>query len=259
MLETNHMTKTQNNYAQKLQDPRWQRKRLEVMQAAGWACVICGDKDEELNVHHPAYSAYHEPWEYSNLQCICRTCHTIQHLPKQKLMLHAKQMVTEHVVITHRTEFLNKQKEWQKKYLYRQDFEGVLFLQNFIKESADDYDLLICDIEKRYMKLEVFLSLRTKIATTNAPSLEQMQLVDRKIEHRNRLKKSSVEENNDHRMLSTYCRQKQNGGVITGARLWTEKSWCLVLAEAKIPGESLLWTWIEDDLHLVGFTDGEVE
>jgi len=253
------MTKTQNNYAQKLQDPRWQRKRLEVMQAAGWACVICGDKDEELNVHHPAYSAYHEPWEYSNLQCICRTCHTIQHLPKQKLMLHAKQMVTEHVVITHRTEFLNKQKELQKHYLYRQDFEAVLFLQNFIKESADDYDLLICDIEKRYLKLEVFLSLRTKIATSNAPSLEQIELVERKIEHRNRLQNSSENDKATASLLTIYCRNQHQGGVIIDARSWTEKTWAMVIGESKIPGESLLWTWVNDDLHLVGFTNGDVE
>ena len=249
------MTRTQNDYAKKLQDPRWQRKRLEVMQAAGWTCVICGDKDEELNVHHPAYSAYHEPWDYTNLQCLCRTCHTIQHLPKEKMILHAKQIVTEHVVITHRQEFLKDQKEWQKLYLDRQDFEAALFLQDFIKESTNEYDLLICDIEKRYMTLEVFLSLRTKIAASKDPSLEQIKLVQRKIKHRNLLRNSSVEENSIHIMLLMYCRQKQNGGVITGARLWPEKAWCLVLAEATIPGESLLWTWIEDDLHLVGFTD----
>jgi hypothetical protein len=100
------MKNNKTDYAQKLQDPRWQRKRLEVMQAAGWACVICGDKDEELNVHHPAYSAYHEPWEYLNLQCICRTCHTIYHLPKEKLMIHARSLVTEHIFVRHEQQFI---------------------------------------------------------------------------------------------------------------------------------------------------------
>jgi hypothetical protein len=101
------MKNNKTDYAQKLQDPRWQRKRLEVMQAAGWKCVICGDKDEELNVHHPAYSAHHEPWEHTNLQCLCKSCHTIQHIPKTKMMIHAKQMVTEHIFVTHEQQFLN--------------------------------------------------------------------------------------------------------------------------------------------------------
>ena len=249
------MTKTQNDYAKKLQDPRWQRKRLEVMQAAGWKCVICGDKDEELNVHHPAYSAYHEPWEYSNLQCICRTCHTIQHLPKEKMMLHAKQIVTKHVVVTHRNEFLQNKKEKQKFYLHRQDFEAVLFMQNFIKESTEDYDLLIRNIEKKDMELEVFLSIRTKVAFSNTPSLEQIELVQRKIDHRNRLKNSSENDKATAILLTKYCRNQHQGGVIIDARSWTEKTWAMVTGESKIPGESLLWTWVNDDLHLVWFTE----
>ena len=106
-------------------------------------------------------------------------------------MLHAKQIVTEHVVITHKTQFLNNQKELQKFRLEKEDFEAVLFLQNSIKQASDEYDLLLCGIEKRLLSLEVFLSLRTKIVFSKAPSLEQIELVERKIEHRNRLKNSS--------------------------------------------------------------------
>lgn len=104
------MKNNKTDYAQKLQDPRWQRKRLEVMQAADWKCVICGDKDEELNVHHPAYSANCEPWDYprAQLECLCKTCHTIQHLPKDKLMIHARSMVTEHILVTHEQQFLGE-------------------------------------------------------------------------------------------------------------------------------------------------------
>jgi len=90
-----HMKHNKTDYAQKLQDPRWQRKRLEVMQAADWKCVICGDEKEELNVHHPVYSANCEPWDYLNLQCLCKTCHTINHATKWKLLIHAKQAFEE--------------------------------------------------------------------------------------------------------------------------------------------------------------------
>ena len=99
--KTNDMTKRQNDYSKKLQDPRWQRKRLEVMQAAGWKCSVCQDDKEELNVHHPDYSAHHEPWEYSNLQCLCSTCHTIQHLQKDKMLIHARMAITQTIIVKH--------------------------------------------------------------------------------------------------------------------------------------------------------------
>ena len=83
------MKNTQYDYAKKLQDPRWQRKRLEVMQKADWKCEICADAKEELNVHHPEYDKAYEPWQYDNLQCLCKTCHTINHLPTEKMRIHA--------------------------------------------------------------------------------------------------------------------------------------------------------------------------
>ena len=170
-------------------------------------------------------------------------------------MLHAKQIVTEHVVVTHRNEFLKSKKERQKFYLHRQDFEAVLFMQNFIKESTEDYDLLIRNIEKKDMELEVLLSIRTKVAFSNTPSLEQIELVQRKIDHRNRLKNSSENDKATAMLLTIYCRNQHQGGVIIDARSWTEKTWEMVISQSKIPGESLLWTWVNDDLHLVGFTE----
>jgi hypothetical protein len=45
-------------YEELLRDPRWQRKRLEKMSEVGWACEICGDKEEELHIHHPSYQKW---------------------------------------------------------------------------------------------------------------------------------------------------------------------------------------------------------
>lgn len=42
-------------YKEKLKDPRWQKKRLEIFDRDGWKCVECGDKDSTLNVHHIFY------------------------------------------------------------------------------------------------------------------------------------------------------------------------------------------------------------
>jgi hypothetical protein len=62
---------------ERLKDPRWQKKRLEVMQRAGFACEWCESKDMTLHVHHTYYEKYREPWDYPDwaLMCLCESCH----------------------------------------------------------------------------------------------------------------------------------------------------------------------------------------
>jgi hypothetical protein len=64
-----------SSYADKLRDPRWQRKRLEVMQRDGWCCVECGTEDRTLTVHHDWYVG--EPWDapFAALRTLCDKCH----------------------------------------------------------------------------------------------------------------------------------------------------------------------------------------
>jgi len=68
-------------YKQMLKDPRWQKKRLEVFERAGWKCESCGDGTTELHVHHVEYKKGAKPWEYSmnDLQCLCKHCHKKDH------------------------------------------------------------------------------------------------------------------------------------------------------------------------------------
>jgi hypothetical protein len=67
-------------YAEKLKDPRWQKKRLEIMELDGWKCRFCGDADSTLHTHHLYYVSGRKPWEYSNdaLVCLCCNCHEKQ-------------------------------------------------------------------------------------------------------------------------------------------------------------------------------------
>jgi 5-methylcytosine-specific restriction endonuclease McrA len=69
------------SYGEKLKDPRWQRKRLEVMHRADFTCEKCGDPFNTLNVHHVKYRKDAEPWEYSSAEliCLCETCHKSEH------------------------------------------------------------------------------------------------------------------------------------------------------------------------------------
>jgi len=67
------------SYARLLKDPRWQRRRLEVMQRDGWACQECGDTESTLHIHHAAYIG--NPWDApsSDLTTLCDDCHNAKH------------------------------------------------------------------------------------------------------------------------------------------------------------------------------------
>ena len=69
------------SYAEKLRDPRWQKKRLEVMERDGWGCVNCGAASKSLNVHHKHEDYRIEPWDHENetMVTLCDTCHERLH------------------------------------------------------------------------------------------------------------------------------------------------------------------------------------
>jgi 5-methylcytosine-specific restriction endonuclease McrA len=66
-----------NSYSELLRDPRWQRKRLEVMERAHFACEECRSETRTLNVHHRFYEKGRAPWDYPDraLVCLCELCH----------------------------------------------------------------------------------------------------------------------------------------------------------------------------------------
>ena len=92
------------NYNDKLKDPRWQRRRLEIMQRADFACEICGDRSEELHIHHKKYRG--EPWDASDseLECLCSTCHTIKHLDPNKVGMAAHAIMPPRAAINARAQ-----------------------------------------------------------------------------------------------------------------------------------------------------------
>ena len=64
-------------YYKLLKDPRWQKKRLEVMERDHFGCVNCGDNESTLNIHHLIYFPNKKPWEYRKdlLITLCEECH----------------------------------------------------------------------------------------------------------------------------------------------------------------------------------------
>lgn len=71
------MTPGQKWYSEVRRDPRWQRRRLEIMERDEWSCQHCGSKERTLNVHHKTYASGLMPWDYigAALVTLCEDCH----------------------------------------------------------------------------------------------------------------------------------------------------------------------------------------
>jgi hypothetical protein len=66
-------------YSEKLKDPRWQKKRLEIFNRDNWTCLKCGSSTKTLVVHHLKYKS--DPWEIEDefLKTLCEDCHNESH------------------------------------------------------------------------------------------------------------------------------------------------------------------------------------
>ena len=64
-------------YGDLLKDPRWQRKKSEILQRDDFTCQLCTDTETELHIHHKKYITGLKPWEYENkyLVTLCVNCH----------------------------------------------------------------------------------------------------------------------------------------------------------------------------------------
>lgn len=69
------------DFSVQYKDPRWQRKRLEVLSFYEFKCMECGSTESQLHVHHPYYIKGKMIWDYEghDLQCLCGRCHKESH------------------------------------------------------------------------------------------------------------------------------------------------------------------------------------
>jgi hypothetical protein len=67
------------DYKRLLQDPRWQKKRLKIMERDRFACRVCRDAESTLHVHHRYYKNSEGPWDYPDraLVTLCASCHEL--------------------------------------------------------------------------------------------------------------------------------------------------------------------------------------
>jgi DNA-directed RNA polymerase subunit M/transcription elongation factor TFIIS len=61
--------------------PKWQKKRLEILEYDNYTCQKCGDKESTLHVHHTFYEKERMMWEYErgHLITLCDKCHKVTH------------------------------------------------------------------------------------------------------------------------------------------------------------------------------------
>lgn len=84
-------------YAEPLKDPRWQRRRLEILDRADFTCQRCGCTSRTLHAHHKHYLKGRKPWEYEDdlLECLCELCHEDAHAELEALELRIARQPTE--------------------------------------------------------------------------------------------------------------------------------------------------------------------
>lgn len=78
-------------YGEKLKNPKWQKRRLEILSRDGFKCVRCDCTERELHVHHKKYSG--DPWEATDddLETLCNCCHAFEEYLKK---FHSAEVVT---------------------------------------------------------------------------------------------------------------------------------------------------------------------
>jgi len=108
------------DYSKKLQNPNWQRKRLEILNRDNFQCIACGSKDKELHVHHRWYIFGNDIWDYPDtcFETLCHECHTY-------IELHIKEA----------THDINL--ELRRSILDQSDYSCILNLLNSISYNSD--------------------------------------------------------------------------------------------------------------------------
>lgn len=68
-------------FMEQRRDPRWQKKRLLIMERDHFKCRSCESDAKTLNVHHRYYVKNREVWDYPDfsLVTLCENCHSTAH------------------------------------------------------------------------------------------------------------------------------------------------------------------------------------
>lgn len=110
-------------YLEKLQHPKWQKKRLAILKRDKWQCRYCKDKETMLQVHHLRYTKK-EPHLEPNINLItaCENCHKIAEYLKHKKYNSVGELL---IVHKHENHYLCLCKDWVV-YLHKEPLSHCL-------------------------------------------------------------------------------------------------------------------------------------
>ena len=75
------MAEGKKSFTEQYKNPKWQKKRLEILERDEYSCTECGNEEKTLHVHHYIYHKNKKVWEYDNkyLITLCDDCHSNWH------------------------------------------------------------------------------------------------------------------------------------------------------------------------------------
>lgn len=136
---SNNTQTAKKTYLEKLKDPRWQIKRLEILSRDNFACRRCGDDEKTLYVHHINYIKGNTPWEYNNnrLITLCDDCHGEEHDAKDFAFWvgHIINNIRQRGILN--SDIIDMLEEASDHCLSRGDFRA--FFGCFVEKGVEDY------------------------------------------------------------------------------------------------------------------------
>lgn len=135
-------------YSKKLASPKWQRKRLEILNRDNFTCQSCGSDKYELHVHHFKYSNTGKPEDVNDEDLItyCSHCHLITEITKKFSEYKIIEIRTENAdsgLITALGYDLEKDDKFLLVYNLNEEYWFVFHLKNInnVKSKLDSLDI----------------------------------------------------------------------------------------------------------------------
>lgn len=123
-------------YSDQLKDPRWQKRRLDILNRDNFTCQMCGHTEKTLHVHHIHYYQGMLPWEYADglLVTLCEECHECEHSTKK----HNETNWTHHLMLTEINKILSEYlvSSWYVSNRKKLLDDTLLFLKGYQKNDG---------------------------------------------------------------------------------------------------------------------------
>lgn len=129
-------------YAEKLKDPRWQKKRTDILQRDNFTCQLCEDIKTTLAVHHKKY--YKEPWDAKDEDLItyCEHCHAaVEYSKKQNNIIPIKVVKVKTVALGIRIALVYGSRDYNSRMV-----DIFYFLENKLNFIVTFSDSFIFDL-----------------------------------------------------------------------------------------------------------------